>query len=1043
MSTRGRSRKKTASKTPARLTQHALSTDDRHHEASLELFQVSTSSAPASSPIVRLATRAMSPLCAAVAKAAAGVVAVTLPTIPETSTVTSHNLDDQDQRPEDEPSTPRCASPVQDDGNLLSPDNTTMQQQPHPVAVHQPVLDERHLEDAKHGKQECPATLDSVDQAGGAPPSTVSLRQQLYNLVIMRHRPSVLFCAVCVLLFLQLMMSFQSHSTISRRHQQQLSAQDARLLGLQQQLQDVQHQLQHLPHIQSKMIQSDERVSELFSAQSQLKSSVEQLAGTTQQLASNLHSMKNSLQQGHPLWQLLSAVTVQDEKQHDQQAMEAASPAKQHSSSSAADASAAQTPLQDYEQNQNKPLLQDQQQQLRSLAGSWQFIQARLLASIQQEVQQQLTKQLPAVNLAAADCGAYIAYHSPLAPPAPPQQAAASDRSLGAIKNFVAGLHQVIQAQLSQPAIRFKSIAAGTRIADNMVNTVLLRPNAQQLCVPFKAHPAATLEIQLPQPAHITSVTFHLPSAAAAGCAVHPPAPANFWCSATASQLVIAYVNSSSCSGNAGNGASSSSSKGKLCSATAASTATQQPHLGVQTDGSSARSYVPDGDGGEEQPDFSGRQLFSGAKAADDAADVVRSSNSILAHGVEGAQQQVQLEPLGVTAGSLVVPVAADPSAGHISMGSSSRTSSSYHIGRRSVLADRVVLHVSRSYQHPHQSVAVTDLADTGANGSGSQAGPGVGGGGGVVCLYRITVQAMPAGNRRPLYSEEDLVQVSQIVAEPADGPAATASLTDKSDAANVAFKQPCTFKGLASGAYAGMLGYFLGVVPAAIKFKGKQWGLVHGQGMGSAGQLALMSGMYTAVHCICQRIRMVEDGWNRGIAGCSTGLVLGWKAGPWSAVQSCVGLGLISALIDLGTGAVEAAEAAALDQLHQLQREHHMCVGVMQPHAAADVQSQLSSVGSSRQQQQLSAVSAYVLGPVATRRDAQHKQQQQQHLLMQPLQLLQPAVDVVQQIVHAPPLSFLGACCNGSLNASLVAAADVDACEVLSAGTPHPRQRK
>jgi hypothetical protein len=242
------------------------------------------------------------------------------------------------------------------------------------------------------------------------------------------------------------------------------------------------------------------------------------------------------------------------------------------------------------------------------------------------------------------------------------------------------------------------------------------------------------------------------------------------------------------------------------------------------------------------------------------------------------------------------------------------------------------------------------------------------------------------------------------------------------------------------------MLGYFLGIVPAAIKFKGKQWGLIHGQGMGSAGQLALMSGMYTAVHCICQRIRMVEDGWNRGIAGCSTGLVLGWKAGPWSAVQSCVGLGLISALIDLGTGAVEAAEAAALNQLQLLQHEHQTCVDVMTPNTATDLQSflaQLSHADSSRQRQQTSAVSSHLLRPVGTGQGAQHKQQQ--HLLMQPLQLIQPAVDVVQQIVHAPPLSFLGACCNSSRNGSVVAAADVEACELSSTGMsePLPRKRK
>jgi len=134
MSTRGRSRKKTASKTPARLTQQVLSIEG-DNEASLDM---STTPAPASSPIVRLATQAMSPLCAAVAKAAAGVVAAALPSIPETSTVTSHNLDGQHQQPEDELCTPRCTSPVQqDDGNPVFPKhNHCVQQQPQPAAGH-------------------------------------------------------------------------------------------------------------------------------------------------------------------------------------------------------------------------------------------------------------------------------------------------------------------------------------------------------------------------------------------------------------------------------------------------------------------------------------------------------------------------------------------------------------------------------------------------------------------------------------------------------------------------------------------------------------------------------------------------------------------------------------------------------------------------------------------------------------------------------------------------------------------------------------------
>jgi hypothetical protein len=138
----------------------------------------------------------------------------------------------------------------------------------------------------------------------------------------------------------------------------------------------------------------------------------------------------------------------------------------------------------------------------------------------------------------------------------------------------------------------------------------------------------------------------------------------------------------------------------------------------------------------------------------------------------------------------------------------------------------------------------------------------------------------MPASNRRPLYEDAGAPQSSDIkLRQPLPEPAAVSQQLSPAStpaaafaAPQASFKQPCTLKGAASALYAGALGYFLGVVPATIKFKARQWGMIHIQGLASAQQLAVMSGMYTAVHCICQRIRMVEDGWNRGIAGCSTG---------------------------------------------------------------------------------------------------------------------------------------------------------------------------
>lgn len=145
------------------------------------------------------------------------------------------------------------------------------------------------------------------------------------------------------------------------------------------------------------------------------------------------------------------------------------------------------------------------------------------------------------------------------------------------------------------------------------------------------------------------------------------------------------------------------------------------------------------------------------------------------------------------------------------------------------------------------------------------------------VCLIS-SEQIMPPSNRRPLVDSStdapqapDTHKAQDEPAQPAHAQPPTAS-TAVSSPGPPSFKQPCTLKGAASAMYAGALGYFLGVVPAAIKFKARQWGMIHSQGLASAQQLAVMSGVYTAVHCICQRIRMVEDAWNRGIAGCSTG---------------------------------------------------------------------------------------------------------------------------------------------------------------------------
>lgn len=248
----------------------------------------------------------------------------------------------------------------------------------------------------------------------------------------------------------------------------------------------------------------------------------------------------------------------------------------------------------------------------------------------------------------------------------------------------------------------------------------------------------------------------------------------------------------------------------------------------------------------------------------------------------------------------------------------------------------------------------------------------------------------MPSGNRRPLYTPEDLKDIRSVPDAPVvvASPSSLPTVVSSTPAAEVpkdviALDQPCTIKGLASAAGAGALGYFFGFVPGIIKHKARKWGLIHAEGLKSAQQLAIMSGLYTAVHCICQRVRQTEDGWNRGIAGCATGLALGWQGGPWSAAQSCVGLGVLSYVLDFAQAA--PAQAAVMTNAS------------------------------------LSRKSASVSG---------ERSDLQRHILR--------SFDLGLHQLALPPLMWLGHCCNGQI------AEDVRGCKTLDvAASPrrrHPR---
>ncbi|KAL0045660.1 hypothetical protein WJX82_000815 [Trebouxia sp. C0006] len=122
-----------------------------------------------------------------------------------------------------------------------------------------------------------------------------------------------------------------------------------------------------------------------------------------------------------------------------------------------------------------------------------------------------------------------------------------------------------------------------------------------------------------------------------------------------------------------------------------------------------------------------------------------------------------------------------------------------------------------------------------------------------------------------------------------------------------------CTLKGLTSGLSGGALGYVFGFGGQLIKHRGKgRWKACTAEGWSSAKTFAIMGGLYSAVSCFMQRLRQKDDAFNGGASGFATGLVLSWGGTPKAMLQSALGFGLFSFVIDyMGNQAAPPAAAA------------------------------------------------------------------------------------------------------------------------------------
>lgn len=144
-------------------------------------------------------------------------------------------------------------------------------------------------------------------------------------------------------------------------------------------------------------------------------------------------------------------------------------------------------------------------------------------------------------------------------------------------------------------------------------------------------------------------------------------------------------------------------------------------------------------------------------------------------------------------------------------------------------------------------------------------------------------------------------------VGDAASGPSSSTMM-----AAQGEFSQPCVVNAFLSALPSGILGWTFGFLPSLFRNVGlKHFRTWLDDGRKSGMNFFVLSGTYSLSQCIISRVRQVDDAYNRGFAGCATGLAMGWSAGASSAIQSCVGIGLLSYLLDFG-GPEEPAKASS-----------------------------------------------------------------------------------------------------------------------------------
>ncbi|CAG9465067.1 unnamed protein product [Pedinophyceae sp. YPF-701] len=124
----------------------------------------------------------------------------------------------------------------------------------------------------------------------------------------------------------------------------------------------------------------------------------------------------------------------------------------------------------------------------------------------------------------------------------------------------------------------------------------------------------------------------------------------------------------------------------------------------------------------------------------------------------------------------------------------------------------------------------------------------------------------------------------------------------------------PCFVKGFGAGFASFVLGWIFGFGKTVFTHRGGgRLNACWREGVSSGKGFALVGGLYSAFGCYSQRLRQKDDAVNSAVAGCATGLALGYAGGPIMAGQSCLGFAAFSYFFDRWSANNDKAVAAEM----------------------------------------------------------------------------------------------------------------------------------